>query len=148
MEQWKLVLADNVLSYGNYYGGRGYAVSLSCANGFAVSEALSEGINSLSTDYRSHGVKFGDNSTVIVNVGSTQARDEFQSRLAGVLNEVARWRATGYANNEDKLKADLEAKQAEIEAKTAEINRQKDKDTWGIIMVMCVAAALVLLIYE
>ena len=148
MESWKEVLADNVISYGNYYGGSGYAVSLICRDGFKVESALNEGIDVLSTDYKSHGRKYGDNATVIVRVGSTQARDEFQSRLANIINEVARWRAVGYANNEEKLQAELEAKIAELEAKDAEMKQQFDTDTWGIVMVLCVAAALIILLTD
>ena len=148
MEQWKIVLANNVYNYGKYYGTKGYAVALDTNNGELVYAALYEGIDALSSDYKSITYSSTDPNKIIIRVGSTQAQDEFFNRLANVISEAKRYQATGYANEEAKLKAELEAKQAELEAKQAELANQETTDTWGIIMVLCVAAALIILLTD
>lgn len=148
MEGWKITLRDKVV---DYQKGGNYIVRIVCADGESdsVYSALVQGINDaypLSTDFKDI-VKI-NKTNMNVAVGSRQAQDEFIDRLSRVRNEVDNWRRTGYANEEDRLKAALEAKQAEIEAKQSEIEEQQGTDIWGIVMVMCVAAALIILIKD
>lgn len=145
MEGWKITLRDKVV---DYQKGGNYIVRIVCADGESdsVYSALVQGINDaypLSTDFKDI-VKI-NKTNMNVAVGSRQAQDEFIDRLSRVRKEVDNWRRTGYATEEARLKAALEAKQAEIKAK---IEEQQSTDTWGIIMVMCVAAALIILIKD
>ena len=148
MEQWKLTLADNVTSYGKYYGTKGYAVSVDTNNGQAVYAALYKGMDKLCADFKRMDYATGDQNKVIVRVGSTQAQSQLINNLSKVISEAKKYQATGYANEEDKLKAELEAKIAELEAQKTEQAQQETTDIWGIIMVLCVAAALIILLTD
>lgn len=151
MEGWKIVLRDYVTGIGKYYGTKGYAVSMDTNQGDIVLNAIYEGINTeypLSTDFIRADKSSADPNKIIIRVGSKQAEDELIDRFVTFSREVDNWRATGFANNEEKLQAELEAKIAELEAKDAEMKQQSDTDTWGIVMVLCVAAALIILLTD
>ena len=146
MPQYRIILRDHVTDW-EYGSSGGYrAVILSTDDGPAVVDAVDEAVNaiSISTDFRDAKQDGTDPDKVIVRVGSWQAQEEFVDRLKEVRASVDAWRA----NEAERLKNEKESEKLE-ELKT-QLNEKEQRlaDPWQTIMLLCVGAALIILLTD
>lgn len=151
MEQWRVVLRDYISAYNIHDRKYPYMVDITVIDGDssvreAVYSAVKTGCDNqaLSTDCKDVRKSATVSNRVFVTVGSKQAQDEFISRLGNVRSEVDSWRATEAEREEkEKLKQDLAASQKQVE----DLESEQD-DPWSAILVLCVAAAIIILLTD
>lgn len=139
MEQWKLVLADYIYTYGRAGKkvGNGYRINIICMNHDVredVYHAIYRGVNdaSLSTDFKNAG--YGNDDLVVwVELGSKQAQAEFENNLQKVMQEVSAWRGA-------------EDNKQPVVSETA--SATKSVDIEGIVLAACLISAVLLILSD
>lgn len=139
MEQWKLVLADYIYTYGRAGKkvGNGYRINIVCMTQDVredVYHAIYRGVNdaSLSTDFKKAG--YGNDELVVwVELGSKQAVEEFENNLAQINQEVSSWRSANSKGQQVVSKA---------------VSPDKSVDIGGIVVAACLIAVVLLILSD
>lgn len=130
MEQWKIDIADNMVSW-DYarHLGVDYGIFIRCNAPEARTKCISairKHIDKLCADVKS--IYESGQTAIMVQVGSTQAEDQLKQNLNNLYTEVANWRNS-------------QAKQEEKEE--AVIERIERQNYGGLLIFVALVAALV-----